>query len=198
MAEKTTGNEVGVKRSVLRVLILSIITFGIYGFFWFYTYRNLVSKHLGTQDNAGLQTVGLIVPILNLFIIYWLWRDIDKLQKKAGLPGFSAGGYLAVVVAAMLLGWIPIFGWALVVAEIVIYFLVLTKLNQYFDKQSGGKATEAKFTGGEIVVTLIGVGLAALLLVTGVIGTLVGQDQVNEDQQLEQLQDELDKIDTDY
>ena len=34
--------------------------------------------------------------------------------------------------------------------------LVISELNKYWDTKSAGQATEAKFSGGEIAVTVIG------------------------------------------
>lgn len=167
-------NNLAVKRSVARVVLLSILTMGLYGLYWFYATRVQMTKELGTEDNAGWQTVGLIVPILNWFIIYWLWRDIDKAQKKAGLDGFSAGGFLGVVIAAQLLGWIPFLGWALAIGAIVVYCLVVSKVNEYWDKQTGNKATEAPLKGGEAVVVIIGVALLILTIIAAATGALTG------------------------
>jgi hypothetical protein len=83
-----------IKYSVIRVFGLSWVTSGLYWFYWFYQNRKLISRDLGTDDNAGLQTVGLIVPILNLFVLYWIYRDINRLRKNQNLEGFSAGLYV--------------------------------------------------------------------------------------------------------
>lgn len=98
-----------VKRSVLRVLGLSLITSGLYTFYWFYVTKKQLKEQLNTDDNVGLQTVGLIVPILNAFILYWLYRDINTARSGKSLPAFPAGWYVAIpyilIGAALVVGF---------------------------------------------------------------------------------------------
>ena len=93
-----------------------------------------------------LHTLGLLVPFLNFFVVYWLWRDLDELRRRAGLPGFPIVGY---VVGSIFLA--PVF-----------YSLVNERLNQYWDTRSQGYATDAPVTSTEKIVTAIGAGLFAL------------------------------------
>lgn len=173
------ANELAVKRSVARVILLSIVTMGLYGFYWFYASRVQMTKELGTNDNAGWQTVGLIVPILNFFITYWLWRDIDIAQRKVGLAGFSAGGFLGVVIAAGVLGWIPFIGWALSIGAVIVYAMVVSKLNEYWDKKTGNKAVEAKIQGGELIVVIVGVALLVAFILAVAVGGALGSHTSN-------------------
>ena len=46
--------------------------------------------------------MGLVVPVLNYFVIYWLWRDLSALRERMGQSGFPAGGY---VVGAIFLAY---------------------------------------------------------------------------------------------
>lgn len=179
LATTNAKGNLAVKRSVARVIVLYILTLGLYGLYWFYVSREQVTKELGTNDSAGWQTVGLIVPILNFFIYYWLLRDIDVLQRKARLDGFSAGGYLSIIIAASLLSWIPIFGWALAIGAVVIMGLVVAKLNEYWDTKTNGKATEAPIAGGEVAVIAIGVAFWAAMILLVTLGAFSGSAELN-------------------
>ena len=137
-----------VKRPVGRVVLFSILSFGLYAYYWFYVTRKQVNLELGKDDDAALYTAGLLVPILNIFIVYWLWRDIADLRARAGLEPFNPIVYL-------LLCLIPF-------AAIVIYILVLQKLNEYWDVRTNGQAVDAPVTTGEKVV--VGIGLAFFAL----------------------------------
>ncbi len=139
--QNASGNW-AVKRSVVRVLLLTLVSFGLYMIYWFYVTREKVTNELGSNDNTGLQTLGLFVPILNIFVLYWLYRDIDKLQRSAGASGFQAVLYAVLMLIS------PI--------NYIIMGLVISELNKYWDTKSAGQATEAKFSGGEIAVTVIG------------------------------------------
>lgn len=139
-----------VKRGVGRVLGFSVLSFGLYGFYWFYVTREQMTREVGGDDNAGLQTAGLLVPILNIFIIYWLWRDINIARTRVGLDEFSIPVYLVL----SLLGLSPIF-----------YCLVVSKLNEYWDRRTNGQATDAPVTGGEKAVVAVGLVLLVLYIV---------------------------------
>jgi hypothetical protein len=166
---KTPARDVAVKRSVLRVLLLSIISGGLYGLYWFYVTRQAVTAEIKGDDQVGLQTAGLLVPILNVFIIYWLLRDIDILHRKAGLSGFPA---LWFVLGPLIGAFIPFVNIFVGIASIVLYGLVIMYLNQYWDKSTGGKATNAKVTGGEIAISIAGLVINVILFFTILVGAL--------------------------
>lgn len=144
----TTANESwAVKRSLGRCWGFSILSFGLWTYFWFHNYRKLLDGELGQgRDDALLHTFGLLVPILNFFIIYWFWRDLDILRRRAGLSEFPVAGFL---VGSIFLA--PVF-----------YSLVNQKLNEYWDIRSQGHATDAPVTTREKV--FVGIGLALFLL----------------------------------
>lgn len=186
----TRNTETRVKRSVIRSLGLSLFL-PLYNFYWFYAARRDVTTELGTSDRAGLQTIGLLVPILNIFIIYWLYRDISRLQSKVRLPAFSSGWYLfsPVLVAILAIGALISLGFAFDTAKIgstlegilaitsivmvlalfaavilvlVFWGLVVSKLNLYWDTKLKGRAAEAPFNSDEVIIISLG-----LLLVIG-------------------------------
>jgi hypothetical protein len=150
-----------VKRGLGRVWGFSILSFGIYGFYWFHVTRKQLDGELGQgRDDATLHTVGLVVPILNYFILFWLWRDLSALRERIGQSGFPAGGYVA---GAIFLA--PVF-----------YSLVLVKLNEYWDARTQGLATDAPVTTGEKVAVGIGAAfwvLWVLIIVLSIIIAIV-------------------------
>jgi hypothetical protein len=148
-----------VKRGLGRAWGFSLASFGVWGYWWFYVHRKLIDGEKGEgRDDAVLHTVGLFVPILNFFVLYWLWRDISQLRARVGLSDFSAGAYL---VGAVFLA--P-----------VMYSIVLVKLNEYWDARTQGLATEAPVTTGEKVAIAIGAALLVLWLLFVVLLIVVG------------------------
>lgn len=170
-----------VKRSALRVLVLSIVSLGLYTLYWFYITRTYLNEELGKerslpQFSPAMQTfgpLGLLVVIFPLMIIligflflplvviasvvvwFHLLKDISRVREKAGLSEISPGLYIAGYVALNLA-----FG-----AGVAILALTQSNLNEYWDKKTNGKAVEAKYSGGEIVVTAAGLVLLTLLMV---------------------------------
>jgi hypothetical protein len=126
-----------VKRSVVRVVLL--LFGGTYIFYWFYNTRPKVTAELGTHDNLTAQTWGLLVPILNWFIIYWLLRDIAEVRRRMGMPND-----LDAVV--MLVIWIFVSPAGIGLSQ--------NQLNEYWDRRSNGYATDAPLTFAEVLAAV--------------------------------------------
>jgi hypothetical protein len=130
-----------VKRSLGRCIGFTALSFGGWAFYWLYTHRKLFDGELGRgRDDAVLHTVGYMVPIWNFFILYWLWRDLNELRMRVGLPAFPVGGYVA---GAIFLA--PVF-----------FCLVAVKVDEYWNARLGAWATEAPVTTVERVILAIG------------------------------------------
>lgn len=147
-----TAGELAIKRSLVRVALCTIASFGVYSYWWFYTYRQRMDAELGKSDDAALHTAGLFVPLLNIYIVYLLWKDISDARVRVGLP--------EIPVVAYLIG-------ALLVAP-VFYGLVNAQLNEYWDHRTGGQASEAPLTSGEKLAVFVplafGVGIFLLVV----------------------------------
>ena len=126
-----------VKRSVVRVVLL--LFGGTYIFYWFYKTRPKVTAELGTHDNVTAQTWGLLVPILNWFIIYWLLRDIAEVRRRMGMPND-----LDAVV--MLVIWIFVSPAGIGLSQ--------NQLNEYWDRRSNGYATDTPLTFAEVLAAV--------------------------------------------
>jgi hypothetical protein len=124
-----------VKRGIVRVVLL--IFGGTYLFYWFYKTRPKVTAELGTYDNVGAQTWGLLVPILNYFILYWLLRDIFEVRRRIGMA-------TDVEPVIMLVIWIFVSPVGIGLSQ--------QQLNEYWDYRSQGYATDVPLTVTEVVV----------------------------------------------
>lgn len=136
------ASEWRVKRSLGRCWGFSIASFGIYAPYWVYITRRLLDRELQHgRDDATFHTVGIFIPILNYFVTYWIWRDIDRLRRSIGLPPFEVGLFVGLTV----IGGAP-----------VTYSIVLNRLNEYWDHRSQGWAQDAPVTSGEKLVVAAG------------------------------------------
>ncbi len=147
-----------VKRPLGRVWGYSVVSLGLYGYGWFYVQRRLLDGEQGfVRDDATLHTLGLLVPILNLFVIFWLWRDLNALRQRFGLPEFPAVAYL---VGSIFLA--PVF-----------FSLVVNRLNEYWDVRTHGLATAGDLNGFEKATVVIGACLLALTVLSLVAAIIV-------------------------
>jgi multisubunit Na+/H+ antiporter MnhG subunit len=161
-----------IKLGILRVIILGLIS-PFYGLYWFYHTRGVVTRELGTNDQVGLQTAGLFVPILNIFIYYWLLRDIDKLNRQIGGQGFPVPP-VWMILGPVILAIIPLVNLLAGVLGLVVAILVLMRMNEVYDKKG---ATSKPFSGGEIAVVVLGIAFYILYFVV-IAAALSGASQI--------------------
>lgn len=146
-----------VKRPLGRVWGYGLLSFGLYAYAWFHVHRKLLDGELGgVRDDATLHTFGLLVPILNFFIIHWLWRDLNALRVRFGLAPFPEIPYL---IGSLFLA--PLF-----------FSLVVVQLNEYWDVRTQGLATDAGRTSFETASLVIG-GLLFAVTVLSLIAAIV-------------------------
>ena len=149
LAEPYPAEAYAVKRPVGRTVWFTLASAGGYSYYWFYVTRRQLDGELADgRDDALMHTLGLLVPGLNFFVVWWLWRDLNLLRQRVGLPEFPAGAYLAGSVFLA-----PVF-----------YCLVLEKLNEYWDVRTQGLAGEAPVTSTEKLIVGVGIALWVLWL----------------------------------
>ena len=91
------------KRSVVAVIVLSLITFGIYGIYWF-----VATKNEMVYRGASIPTGWLvIIPILN---IYWMWKWSEGVDHVTQ-------GKLSAAVTFLLVFLLGVIGVAIVQAS---------------------------------------------------------------------------------
>lgn len=151
-APASAGGGQAIKISILRAIGFGILS-PFYGLYWFYHTRGVVTREVGGSDQVGLQTVGLIVPILNIFIYYWLLRDIDKANRAAGGQGFPVSP-LWLILGPVILAFIPFVNLLAGIAGLVVAILVLIRMNEIYTKKG---AADKPITGGEIAVVVGGI-----------------------------------------
>ena len=134
-------NPYAVKYSLERAWIYSMLSIGLWTAYWFYVTRKLFDGETGRgRDDAVLHTLGLYVPVLNIFILYWLYRDLCELRQRMGLAELPVPAY--VVGGAFL--------------ATVIYSIVFGKVNEFWDVRTRGLAAEAPMPGVEKAVVAVG------------------------------------------
>ena len=73
-------------RSVLAVVLLSIVTCGIYAIYWFY----VMAEDMNAKDSTKQPLTNLIVAILlgiitcGIYTIYWMFRFYEKADAITG------------------------------------------------------------------------------------------------------------------
>lgn len=112
------------KRGVATAIILTIITCGIYGIYWFVKLNDEVNQLDGdTTASSGIVVFLLTLITCGIYGLYWLYKmgtKIDKMEQDAGAASQSRG------IVYLILG---IFGFS-----IVSYALMQDSINKMLDR----------------------------------------------------------------
>ena len=78
----------GKERNVALVIIFSILTCGIYSFYWLYATTEDVNYYLGDNDTSGGLVVLFSIITCGIYLLYWYYKigkRISYSQEKAGV-----------------------------------------------------------------------------------------------------------------
>lgn len=94
------GNHESRRLELGYLVLLNVLSFGLYSLYWFYqNWRSLEEVH-GTKLRPALRTVGLMVPILDIFLIADQWKrihDLNTHDSKSYFPlAWTVLGYLSL------------------------------------------------------------------------------------------------------
>lgn len=130
---------------IRRLLPLFILTFNIYGFYWYYKILTQLKEEKNLDINPIIRTVLLLVPIVNLVMIYELFELVENCAKEVNVSSHSS---ILSLLALILLSPIPVLNiWPLISVQ--------ETLNAYWQKTEVGKVVNRNFTTPELIVLII-------------------------------------------
>lgn len=152
---------------IRNLVILYIATCGLYFFYWFYETNKELYKHNGIDTNPLFRTIGLIAPLLNIYLLWVFFKDIQKFTAKAGTPELKYPGWLTVAFiffsALYRLPFLFSFLGFLSVAPVIV---AQNALNAYWKKEQPNLPDKTRLTWQEILCCVVG----AILLILACIG----------------------------
>lgn len=90
--QQVAGMPVGKHRNPWMVLLLSIITLGIYGIFWWYaSFQEVKDYRRGAGPGGVLAIVFLLIGLLSIFLPFMLASNIGAAQRQYGRPTSVSG-----------------------------------------------------------------------------------------------------------
>jgi len=168
-----------------RLVLLSILTFGIYEIYWFYRNWKHLKIHKNLNISPGWRTVGLFVPIYSIVIVYRQFRDIHDSAREIGCKPYSSPGWLTfgyiflsgISLRLSLYEWrltdpaelfgITILGLVISLLGVLLLVVVQKTLNDYWEREQSGLEMRITFSGGEIALLVIG-GIVWILSLIGI------------------------------
>lgn len=91
-----------------KIFVFSIITSGIYNYYWHYRNWRYIRVLEGTDIKPGLRTIGLFVPILGWILILQQYKFILKYVNNTTRHSFSPGGLLLIHIIISIISKIMI------------------------------------------------------------------------------------------
>ena len=129
------------KRGLVKLILLSIITFGIYGLYWIYKLAKDVNK---ICEGDGKKTGGLLKLILlgmitfGIYCIVWIYMLGDRLQDNGPKYNITIKESGGTVLLWYLLGSF------IIVGPFIAYYIIIKNTNaladEYNKKLSPGEA----------------------------------------------------------
>ena len=97
---KNNGNLAGIKkRSIVTCILLSIVTCGIYGIYWFVTLTNDMNRASGNEkDTSGGKAFLFSLITCGIYEFYWAYRLGVKRDQLANEKGSSGILYLILMI----------------------------------------------------------------------------------------------------
>lgn len=105
------------KRSIAVCIILSIVTCGIYGFYWMACLNNDANTASNTFGTSGGMVVLLTIVTCGLYGIYWAFKQGEKIDAAKSSRGAASGNSGILYLILSIFG-LAIVAWALMQNEL--------------------------------------------------------------------------------
>lgn len=152
-----------------KLVLLSIFTFTLYEFYWFYRNWKHLKAHKNLDISPGWRTVGLFVPLYYIFMIHGQFKDIRDYAFLAGSrsynsPGWLTFGYVSLnfVLPYLFFDYMASTEPTSFIVAIIylsamwILVTVQNTLNDYWKKEQPYSEINTGFSKGEIALLVIG------------------------------------------
>ena len=165
-----------VRISTGRIIIASVLSAGLYLFYWFYLTWKQLAAETNDRHYPVWHALCLAVPIYNLFRMHEHARVIRELASRQGITSTLAPG-LAVVLLMVgsALDWSSIrvtnygalifFGIVSTLLTTTIIVMAQDGLNRYWGRVWPDGLSYARVGIGEVVIVVLGIILWILILI---------------------------------
>ena len=109
---------IGDRREPGLVLIFSILTCGIYYYWWVYRVSGEVQDFLGEPDTPPFVELLLAVLTCGLYLFYWDWKMAEKIARMQERVGIPPTNNALLYLVLNVLGAGPVYGLGLLVPAI--------------------------------------------------------------------------------
>ncbi|MDR3223441.1 MAG: hypothetical protein LBT66_06925 [Methanobrevibacter sp.] len=127
----------------LRRLTLSfILSFGVYGYYWFYKNIRFLKEYHELDINVKFRTlVYILVPLGNFIVLYDLINTMKYYLNKKGIESYSP---FLNILGFIIFGFTPLGIW--------FYINVQESFNEYWKLEQNCLSIQRNFTSAEIAI----------------------------------------------
>ncbi len=170
-----------------------LATGGLYGIYWFFVARREMARDLGREPSGAvaiLEGIGQLIPVINAFVWYRVFTDLNELREKVRAPAVHVWGWIAALALSIPLiylvpevvgpvtdlfnsdirGIIRAVGYAMFPAQLLVFAWVMGYYNEYWLEKTGDRAGYRKIGPLEIIGLL-----CAAALIVAIIASFVSE-----------------------
>ena len=145
----------------LHFAALSILTLGMYELYWFWRNWRDLQRELGVELQPVWRTLGLLVPIVNVVLVYDQLRMIrEQCDAHDVVPKYQPGLVAATFFAIAVAGNLTMF-WPLSLLNVVPLLQVQVALNGLWERAQPGASVRVRFSRQEIIAMIAGLVITA-------------------------------------
>ncbi|MEE1219681.1 MAG: DUF4234 domain-containing protein [Ruminococcus sp.] len=111
------------RKNIGLAIVLSIVTCGIYGIYWFITLTDDVNK-LDQQEKCTSGGMAFLLSIVTcgIYMFYWLYKQGERIDRAANARGIDSSNSSILYIVLSVIG-----------LSIVAYCLMQDKINKMAD-----------------------------------------------------------------
>lgn len=82
------------QRSIVTCIVLTIVTCGLYLYYWLYCLNEDMNATTNEQGTPGATVVLLTLVTCGIYLLYWMYvqgERIDRLKTQRGIPSSNTG-----------------------------------------------------------------------------------------------------------
>jgi len=144
-----------------KLVLLQFLSVGVFHLYWYYKNWVFLHEHHKIKTRPWILTLGLLVPLLNAYLVYYQFKMIKELADERNLKTYRFPSlvflmyFFILFLTNMLLKLsfpadiVVVVGYLL---PIIIMAIVQTTINRFEDKVAGKIA----FSTTEAIIILIG------------------------------------------
>lgn len=123
---------IGKRRGPVMVLLLSLLTCGLYYLYWVYVTSSEIQEYTGERDIPPIVELLLTLFTGGLYLFYWDWKTAKQIARMQSRLGLNVTDNSLLYLIFNILGAGPIYGLGIV--NLVIQQI---HLNEVWERASG-------------------------------------------------------------